>query len=282
MKFVDDPTSKSMPETAATALRVPAGEIHPRGGPDGGDGGRGGSILAIADRTSIAGRVSLCAYSPARNGERAAVPIAMASCRRCHFTISGGHVVSDIESGELLADWPSTSQPAVTGARRPGRLGNIIFSPAPTARAPIHAGHAGRKPPTQAGTQSPGGRGASRFAQRRQSTYIRSVSAARPKVADYPFTTAPESGVCEWTKSQLRHRDVPGLIEGAAEGAGLGHQFLRHLQRTPLAAAFGGSRAVRPKTPIGKRRRAAIVEELRKYDEALFNKSRWLVLNKVD
>jgi GTP-binding protein len=116
-----------------------------------------------------------------------------------------------------------------------------------------------------------------------KSTYIRSVSAARPKVADYPFTTLhPNLGVVRVNENRsFVIADVPGLIEGAAEGAGLGHQFLRHLQRTRLLlhlvdlAPFDESA-----NPANDAR--AIVEELRKYDEALFRKPRWLVLNKVD
>ncbi|MEO8009598.1 MAG: GTPase, partial [Betaproteobacteria bacterium] len=116
-----------------------------------------------------------------------------------------------------------------------------------------------------------------------KSTYIRSVSAARPKVADYPFTTLhPNLGVVRVDENRsFVIADIPGLIEGAAEGAGLGHQFLRHLQRTRLLlhlvdiAPFDEGA-----NPANDAR--AIVEELRKYDEELYRKPRWLVLNKVD
>jgi GTP-binding protein len=116
-----------------------------------------------------------------------------------------------------------------------------------------------------------------------KSTFIRSVSAARPKVADYPFTTLhPNLGVVRVsTEKSFVIADIPGLIEGAAEGAGLGHQFLRHLARTrlllhlvDLAPLYEGTDPVREAH--------AILEELRKYDEALYNKPRWLVLNKLD
>ena len=116
-----------------------------------------------------------------------------------------------------------------------------------------------------------------------KSTFIRSVSAAKPKVADYPFTTLhPNLGVVRVDANRsFVIADIPGLIEGAAEGAGLGHQFLRHLARTRLLlhivdlAPF--DEAV---DPVAEAK--AIVEELRKYDEELYNKPRWLVLNKVD
>jgi GTP-binding protein len=116
-----------------------------------------------------------------------------------------------------------------------------------------------------------------------KSTFIRAVSAARPKVADYPFTTLhPNLGVVRAGQDKsFVIADIPGLIEGAAEGAGLGHQFLRHLARTRLLLHLVD---VSPNwegaDPVKDAR--AIVEELRKYDESLYNKPRWLVLNKLD
>ena len=116
-----------------------------------------------------------------------------------------------------------------------------------------------------------------------KSTLIRAVSAARPKVADYPFTTlAPNLGVVRVDENRsFVVADIPGLIDGAADGAGLGHQFLRHLQRTRLLlhvvdiAPLDGS-----SDPVADAR--AIVKELKRYDLALFDKPRWLVLNKLD
>jgi GTP-binding protein len=116
-----------------------------------------------------------------------------------------------------------------------------------------------------------------------KSTLIRAVSAARPKVADYPFTTlAPNLGVVRVDENRsFVVADIPGLIDGAADGAGLGHQFLRHLQRTRLLlhvvdiAPLDGT-----SDPVADAR--AIVKELKRYDPALFDKPRWLVLNKLD
>jgi len=116
-----------------------------------------------------------------------------------------------------------------------------------------------------------------------KSTLIAAISNARPKIADYPFTTLhPNLGVVRvGPERSFVVADIPGLIEGAAEGAGLGHQFLRHLQRTRLLlhlvdlAPFDDS-----VDPVAQAR--AIVKELRKYDEALYRKPRWLVLNKID
>ena len=116
-----------------------------------------------------------------------------------------------------------------------------------------------------------------------KSTFITAVSNARPKIADYPFTTLyPNLGVVRVGPEQsFVVADIPGLIEGASEGAGLGHQFLRHLQRTRLLlhivdlAPFDEG-----VDPVAQAK--AIVEELKKYDSELYNKPRWLVLNKID
>ena len=116
-----------------------------------------------------------------------------------------------------------------------------------------------------------------------KSTFIRSVSAARPKVADYPFTTLhPNLGVVRVSDNRsFVIADVPGLIEGAAEGAGLGHQFLKHLQRTNLLLHLVDIAPFDPETDVVKEAKA-IINELKKYDPALFDKPRWLVLNKTD
>jgi len=115
-----------------------------------------------------------------------------------------------------------------------------------------------------------------------KSTFIRAVSAARPKVADYPFTTlAPSLGVVRAGESSFVIADIPGLIEGAAEGAGLGHQFLRHLQRTKLLLHLVDVAPLEPEADPARDARA-IAQELKKYDATLYRKPRWLVFNKID
>jgi GTP-binding protein len=116
-----------------------------------------------------------------------------------------------------------------------------------------------------------------------KSTLIRAISAARPKVAEYPFTTLqPNLGVVRVDENKsFVVADIPGLIEGAAEGAGLGHQFLRHLQRTRLLLHVVDLAPMDGATdPVADAR--AIVTELKRYDAALYEKPRWLVLNKLD
>jgi GTP-binding protein len=122
-----------------------------------------------------------------------------------------------------------------------------------------------------------------------KSTFIRAVSSARPKVADYPFTTLnPALGVVRVGEKSFVIADLPGLIEGAAEGAGLGHQFLRHLSRTRLLlhlvdiAPFGPDADPAHLVRSIARDAKTIAEELKKYDPALYRKPRWLVFNKAD
>ena len=116
-----------------------------------------------------------------------------------------------------------------------------------------------------------------------KSTFIRSVSAAKPKVADYPFTTLhPNLGVVRVDDNRsFVIADIPGLIEGAAEGAGLGHRFLKHLQRTGLLLHLVDISPFDPDADPAKDAKA-ILKELKKYDEALYKKPRWLLINKID
>ncbi len=258
----------------------------PRGGPDGGDGGRGGSIWAIADRnlntlidyryTRIFraqrgenGRGSDC-YGKAGDDMELRVPV--------------GTVFTDIGTGEILADLDGDGKRALIAKGGHGGLGNLHFKSS-TNRAPRQC--------------TPGGEGERRdlrlelkiladvgllgMPNAGKSTFIRAVSAAKPKVADYPFTTLhPNLGVVRVDNNRsFVIADIPGLIEGAAEGAGLGHQFLRHLQRTRVLLHLVDVAPFDPDTDPLKEAKA-IVKELRKYDEALYQKPRWLVINKID
>lgn len=258
----------------------------PRGGPDGGDGGRGGSIWAVADRninTLIDFRFAR--IHRARNGEKGRGSDCYgAAAEDITLRMPVGTVISDIETGEVIADLAKHGARAIIAKGGDGGLGNIHFKTS-TNRAPRQC--------------TPGGLGQVRRLQLElkvladvgllglpnagKSTFIRSVSAARPKVADYPFTTLhPNLGVVRVDHSRsFVIADIPGLIEGAAEGAGLGHQFLRHLARTRLLLHLVDLVPPDPEAdPVRDAR--SIVEELRKYDESLFLKTRWLVLNKVD
>jgi GTP-binding protein len=287
MKFVDESTIEAHAgnggDGSASFRRE---KFIPRGGPDGGDGGRGGSIVGIADRNiNTLVEYRYARIHRARNGEKgrgADCYGAAAADVTLRFPV--GTVITDLESGEVLADFSADGQSAVLAKGGIGGLGNIHFKSS-TNRSPrqFTPGTVGESRRLKLELKVLADVGLFGLPNAGKSTYIRSVSAARPKVADYPFTTLhPNLGVVRVDENRsFVIADIPGLIEGAAEGAGLGHQFLRHLQRTRLLlhlvdlAPFDENA-----DPV--RDAGAIVEELRKYDEALFNKPRWLVLNKID
>ena len=259
----------------------------PKGGPDGGDGGRGGSVFAVADRninTLIEFRYTR--IFKARKGEngRGAQCYGKAS-DDVIMRVPVGTVFSDPESGEVVADLAEDGQKVCLAKGGKGGLGNLHFKSS-LNRAPrqFTEGEPGEEWEKLAmELKILADIGLLGMPNAGKSTFIRAVSAARPKVADYPFTTlAPNLGVVRVdSERSFVIADIPGLIEGAAEGAGLGHQFLRHLQRTHLLLHLVD---ISPRwddaSPVREAR--AIVEELRKYDESLYDKPRWLVLNKID
>jgi GTP-binding protein len=258
----------------------------PKGGPDGGDGGRGGSIYALADRNiNTLVEYRFARIHRARGGEpghgsdrygKGAEDIVL--------PMPVGTVISELETGEVIADLASDGQRVLIAKGGAGGLGNIHFKSS-TNRAPRQhtLGEPGEERELKLELKVLADVGLLGLPNAGKSTFIRAVSAARPKVADYPFTTLhPNLGVVRVDHGKsFVIADIPGLIEGAAEGAGLGHQFLRHLARTRLLlhlvdlAPFDTAA-----DPVHDAR--AIVEELRKYDEELYRKPRWLVLNKID
>ena len=258
----------------------------PKSGPDGGDGGRGGSVYAVANRninTLVEYRFARIhrakggesGHSSDRYGKGAPDVV---------LPMPVGTVITDAETGAPMADLARHGQRALIAKGGRGGLGNLHFKSS-TNRAPrqFTTGEPGESHRLKLELRVLADVGLLGMPNAGKSTFVRTVSAARPKVADYPFTTLhPHLGVVRVDVNRsFVVADMPGLIEGAAEGAGLGHQFLRHLQRTrlllhmvDLASLELGSDPVRDAT--------IIVEELRKYDPSLFDKPRWLVLNKVD
>ncbi len=256
------------------------------GGPDGGDGGRGGSVYAIADRninTLIDYRYSKTHL--AKNGE----PGRGADCYGragddIELRMPVGTIITDFETGDLIADLTKHGERLCLAEGGVGGWGNIHFKSS-TNRAPRQKtnGKPGVRRKLKLELKVLADVGLLGMPNAGKSTLITAVSNARPKIADYPFTTLhPNLGVVRvGSERSFVIADIPGLIEGAAEGAGLGHRFLRHLQRTGVLLHLVDIAPFDENVDIAADAKA-IVNELRKYDEALYQKPRWLVLNKVD
>jgi GTPase len=287
MKFVDEVTIEVHAGKGGDGVASFRREkFVPRGGPDGGDGGRGGSVYAVADRninTLIEYRYTR--IHRARNGEKGRGSDCYgAGADDIELRVPVGTVVTDLDTEARIADLAHDGERALLAKGGEGGLGNLHFKSS-TNRAPRQCtpGQPGESRRLQLELKVLADIGLLGLPNAGKSTFIRAVSAARPKVADYPFTTLyPNLGVVRVAESRsFVIADIPGLIEGAAEGAGLGHQFLRHLARTRLLLHIVDIAPVDPDAdPVRDAR--SIVEELRKYDETLYDKPRWLVLNKID
>jgi len=258
----------------------------PRGGPDGGDGGRGGSIWAVADRnlnTLIDFRYTRCLRAQrGENGRGADCYGKGGDDLELHVPV--GTTFTDLATGEAIADLDVDGKRALIARGGKGGLGNLHFKSS-VNRAPRQCtpGEEGERRELRLELKVLADVGLLGQPNAGKSTFIRAVSAARPKVADYPFTTLhPNLGVVRVdTNRSFVIADIPGLIEGAAEGAGLGHQFLRHLQRTSLLLHLVDIAPFDPQAQPARDAKA-IIKELKKYDEALYRKPRWLVINKID
>jgi len=265
----------------------------PRGGPAGGDGGRGGSVWAVADRNLN----TLIDYRYARlhraeNGEpgRGADQYGRAG-RDIELRVPVGTLIRDATSGDLIADLDAHGARVIVAQGGRGGLGNIHFKSS-VNRAPrqFTRGERGQSLRLALELRVLAEVGLLGLPNAGKSTLMRAVSGARPKVADYPFTTLnPSLGVVRVAQAHsFVVADIPGLIEGAAEGAGLGHQFLRHLSRTHLLLHLVDVAPASALTSEGQVARAVVddirtvARELKKYDAALARKPRWLVFNKCD
>jgi GTP-binding protein len=287
MKFFDEATIEVVAGDGGNGIASFRREKYvPRGGPDGGDGGRGGSIYAVADRninTLIDYRYARIHRAKRGENGRGADQYGRGA-EDIVLRMPVGTVITDAESGELIADLARDGARALLAAGGKGGLGNLHFKTS-TNRAPrqFTRGEEGEHRRLNLELKVLADVGLLGMPNAGKSTFIRAISAARPKVADYPFTTlAPNLGVVRTSESRsFVVADIPGLIEGAAEGAGLGHRFLRHLARTRLLLHIVDLAPLdEAADPVHDAR--AIVKELKRYDEALYEKPRWLVLNKVD
>lgn len=282
MKFIDEAKIEVHAgkggDGAATFRRE---KYVPRGGPDGGDGGRGGSVWARADRNvNTLVDYRFARIHRAQNGARGMGSDCNGrSGNDIELRVPVGTVIRDQASGELVADLAKDGERALLARGGGGGLGNIHFKSS-VNRAPrqFTRGEPGETRKLALELRVLADVGLLGLPNAGKSTFIRAVSSARPKVADYPFTTLnPSLGVVRVGEASFVIADIPGLIEGASQGAGLGHQFLRHLARTRLLLHIVDLTQEDP-----ARDARVVAAELKKHAEALYRKPRWLVFNKLD
>ncbi len=257
----------------------------PKGGPDGGDGGNGGSIWLVADE----GLNTLIDFRHQRHFKAERGQDGMGS--DCYgrggsdlsVRVPVGTVVTNVDTDEVIGDLTTHGACLKVAQGGRGGLGNIHFKSS-VNRAPRKAtpGTPGEERELKLELKLLADVGLLGFPNAGKSTFVRAVSAATPRVADYPFTTLhPHLGVVRsGPESSFVIADIPGLIEGAAAGAGLGVQFLKHVARTSLLLHLVDVAPVDGSDPVEQVR--AITRELEQYDPALLARPRWLVFNKSD
>ena len=287
MKFIDEAVIKVYAGDGGNGVATFRREKYePMGGPNGGDGGRGGSIHFQSDENinTLIDYRFVKNYRAKRGENGRSSECYGAKGDDLLLKVPVGTVIQERLTGQILADFKMHGDSLVIAKGGKGGLGNVHFKSS-TNRAPRQRteGEPGEEFELYLELKVLADVGLLGMPNAGKSSFIRTVSSAKPKVADYPFTTLqPNLGV---VKVDLNRSyvvaDIPGLIEGAAEGHGLGHQFLRHLSRTKLLlhiidiAPYDDS--IDPALQA-----KSILNELKKYNTELFNKPRWLVLNKID
>jgi GTP-binding protein len=286
MKFVDEAVIDiAAGNGGAGCMSFRREKCIPFGGPNGGNGGKGGSIWFVGDRnlnTLIDYRYAR--RHEARNGEagRGSDQFGAAS-EDIVLRVPVGTIVMDFETDQILAELIEPDVPVLLCKGGDGGFGNMHYKTS-TNRAPRQKtpGWPGEQKKVRLELRVLADVGLLGMPNAGKSTLITAISNARPKIADYPFTTLhPNLGVVRVApEKSFVVADIPGLIEGAAEGAGLGHQFLRHLQRTRLLLHVIDMAPFDDVDPVQQAKALAL--ELKKYDPELAAKPRWLVLNKLD
>lgn len=287
MKFVDEATIRvNAGNGGHGCLSFRREKYIERGGPDGGDGGHGGSVYLVADPSlNTLADFRMARKFKAEGGEGGSGRNKTGkSGDDLEINVPCGTVVHDVDTGELICDLTEAGQRQMVAEGGRGGLGNTRFKSS-VNRAP-------RK--TTNGTQGEARHlalelkvladvGLLGMPNAGKSTLISAMSSAKPRIADYPFTTLhPNLGVVRVGRLQsFVMADIPGLIEGASTGAGLGIQFLKHLQRTGLLLHLVDIAPINPDTRPADEV-TAIARELTNFSADLAEKDRWLVINKTD
>ncbi len=286
MKFVDEATIRVESGQGGRGIVSFRREKYiPFGGPDGGDGGDGGSVyLRATDGLNTLADFRMTRFYKAQNGQAGQGKEKTGrGGDDLYINVPVGTSVKDIETGEVLGDLTEAGQALMVARGGFHGLGNTRFKSS-VNRAPRQStlGTPAERRELLLELKVLADVGLLGMPNAGKSTFIRAVSQAKPKVANYPFTTLiPNLGVV----SIVPHRsfvvaDIPGVIEGAAEGAGLGIRFLKHVARTGLLLHFIDVEPYDGSSPVETFR--AIEHELEKFSDELINKERWLVINKVD
>lgn len=285
MRFVDEVTIVVKAGNGGNGcLSFRREKYIPLGGPNGGDGGDGGSVILVADSNlntlvdfrykrvfrAANGQHGLGSQCTGQKGDDLIIKVPV------------GTIVWDLDTQEQICDLANAGQQVIVAQGGFHGLGNARFKSS-VNRAPRKTtnGSVGEERNLKLELQILADVGLLGFPNAGKSTLIRQISAAKPKVADYPFTTLyPNLGVVSCANDSFVVADIPGIIAGAADGAGLGTRFLKHLSRTSLLLHLVDVAPNDGSDPVSSA--AAVIAELEKYDSALANKPRWLVLNKID
>lgn len=286
MKFVDEVTIRVEAGKGGDGCASFRREKFIRfGGPDGGDGGDGGSIYFVADNNvnTLTDFRYKRLYRAERGGHGMGKQRTGSSGEALFIKVPVGTLVYDVDTNEQLGDLVEAQQILLVAKGGAHGIGNLHFKSS-TNRAPrqFTKGRPGEHRNLRLELQVLADVGLLGLPNAGKSTLLSAVSEARPKIADYPFTTLhPQLGVIRVDYEQsFVIADIPGLIEGAASGAGLGIRFLKHLQRTRLLLHLIDLFPIDGSDPVQSAK--TILNELKEYDESLAEKPRWIVFNKID
>jgi GTP-binding protein len=286
MKFVDEAQIRVTAGTGGNGcVSFRREKFIPFGGPDGGDGGNGGSVWLVADEglNTLVDFRHMRAFKAERGQGGMGSQMYGKGGEDSEVRVPVGTIVINVDTDEVIGDLTAHGQRLKVAQGGRGGLGNIHFKSS-VNRAPrkFTPGTPGEVRDIKLEMRLLADVGLLGFPNAGKSTFIRAVSAATPRVADYPFTTLhPNLGVVRIGYDQsFVIADIPGIIEGAAEGAGLGIQFLRHVSRTSLLLHVVDIQPIDGSDPVEQVR--TIEKELAEFDAELVTRPRWLVINKSD